>query len=215
MADRPTHQPLVSLRAGTTDARAVETYYDDFADSYDARLETWQYRAPAEAAALLAPFLGPGKRVLDVGCGTGLMAETLRRRGDVAVDGIDISAASLQRAEARGLYGRLLQHDLQQQPLPVPDGAYDAAASVGVLTYIADAEALLRDICRTVRSGGAIAFTQRTDLWQDRDFDGLLRRLTDGGLWRTEHVSAPMPYLPGHEDFAEEIKVIYALCRVA
>lgn len=215
MADRSTYQPLVSLRAGTTDVRAVEVYYDDLADSYDAKLEVWQYRAPEDAAALLAPFLVPGARVLDVGCGTGLLAGVLRKRADVSVDGIDISAASLAKARARGLYGSLLQHDLQQQPLPVPDDSYDVAVSIGVLTYIADAGALLRDLCRAVRSGGVIAFSQRTDLWQERDFDGLVQRLEGAGLWRPRHVSTPMPYLPGHEEFAEEIKVIHALCQVA
>ena len=215
MAEGPEDRSLTSLRQGTTDARAVEAYYDTWAEGYDATLAAWHYRAPEEAADLLAPHLGAGVRVLDVGCGTGLLAQALRRRSaEVALDGLDISSASLARARDRGLYRRLLQHDLQKLPLPVADDAYDVAATVGVLTYIADAGALLRDLCRAVRSGGAIAFTQRTDLWQARGFERMIAGLEGAGLWRCDHVGAPMPYLPGNAEFAGEIGVIHTLCRV-
>ncbi len=205
---------LTSLREGTTDSRAVESYYDDWAEAYDEALVEWQYQAPGDARDLLAPHLNDGARILDVGCGTGLMAQALNERGDFAVDGIDISAASLHVANRRGGYARLMHHDLQDIPLPVKDSAYDAAASVGVLTYIDDAEALLRDLCRCVRQGGAITFTQRSDLWDKRGFAETIARLERDGLWSRHHVTPPRQYLPGNADFAEEIKVIHTLCLV-
>ena len=215
MEEGPDTPALTSLREGTTEARAVEVYYDAWADGYDATLESWHYRAPEDAADLLAPHLGPDLRVLDVGCGTGLLGQALRRRAAVSLDGIDISAASLGQARGRGIYGRLIRHDLQKTPLPVADGGHDIAACVGVLTYIPDAEALLRDMCRTVRPGGIVAFTQRTDLWEDRGFAAMIDRLQGRGVWQRLHVSPPRPYLPGNADFADEIGVIHALCRVS
>lgn len=206
---------FTSLRQGTTESRAVQDYYDDWAERYDETLSEWAYQAPGDACDLLAPRLDAGARVLDVGCGTGLLGRALRSRGDYVVDGLDISAASLKLAEEHGGYARLRQHDLQVLPLPVQDNAYDAAASVGVLTYIEEAEALLRDLCRCVRPGGAIAFTQRTDLWRDRAFPEMIARMEGDGLWTRLHVSPPREYLPGNEDFGEEIKVIHTLCRVA
>jgi predicted TPR repeat methyltransferase len=206
---------LTSLREGTTDPRAVENYYDGWADGYDKALAEWQYRAPADISDLLAPHLDDGARVLDVGCGTGLLADSLCKRGDYSIDGIDISAESLQHAQRRDVYARLTRHDLQNLPLPVPDATYDAAASVGVLTYIRDAEVLLRDLCRCVRPGGAIAFTQRTDLWDERALGDTIARLERDGLWVIHDVSPPRPYLPGHEDFSDEIMVIYTLCKVS
>lgn len=214
MAEGPKDPTLASLRQGSTDARAVEAHYDAWADGYDAELDSWDYRAPQDAAELLAPYLAAGVRVLDVGCGTGLLGRALRRRGAVALEGIDISAASLERARARGIYGRLVRHDLQRLPLPVAGGACDIAASVGVLTYIADAEALLREMCRAVRRGGIVAFTQRTDLWEARGFAAMIDRLQGEGVWRRLHASPPMAYLPGNPEFADEIGVIHTLCRV-
>jgi predicted TPR repeat methyltransferase len=181
---------------------------------YDDTLAAWQYRAPEDACDLLAPYLAEGARVLDVGCGTGLLGRALMQRGALQVDGIDISDASLRHAEERGCYARLIRHDLQVLPLPVPEDAYDAAAAVGVMSYIADAPALMRDLCRAVRRDGVITFTQRTDFWQERGFAGMIARLEDEGLWAHLTVTQPLDYIPGHEDFTDEIKVIHVLCKV-
>ncbi|TVS01865.1 MAG: class I SAM-dependent methyltransferase [Rhodobacteraceae bacterium] len=177
-------------------------------------LQSWHYRAPDDAANLLSPQLKAGMRVLDVGCGTGQLGQALCKHAEIALDGIDISSASLQQAKRRGIYGSLLQHDLQKAPLPVDVNIYDIAATVGVLTYIGDAETLLRDMCRTVRKGGVIAFTQRTDLWDERGFDQMIMEMEAESVWQREKVSEPMPYLPGNEEFADEIRAIHTLCRV-
>ena len=109
----------------------------------------------------------------------------------------------------------LIRHDLQALPLPVADDSYDAAAAVGVMSYIADAPAFLRDLCRAVRPGGMITFTQRTDFWQERGFAAMVDSLARDGLWSRVKVTQPLDYIPGHADFADEIKVIHTLCRVA
>lgn len=206
---------LTSLKQGTTDSGAVQSYYDEWADNYDATLAEWQYSAPDDACDLLVPHLAGGAHVLDVGCGTGLLGRALGKRGRFAVDGIDISAESLARAVQRQCYAELIRHDLQVLPLPVQANRYDAATIVGVLSYIEDAEALMRDLCRCVRSGGMITFTQRTDFWAARHFAEMIARLERDGLWIAKQTTPPMPYMPGHADFADEIKVIHSLCRVA
>lgn len=202
------------LKDGTTDSADVAAYYDDWAATYDATLEDWNYQAPAEAAAVLGEKLTAGDRVLDVGCGTGLFGQALARRLKCRIDGLDISAASLAIADKRGVYDRLQRHDLQVTPLPVADDAFDAAACVGVLTYIEDAAGLLADLCRVVRPGGHILFTQRDDRWAEKKFDALITDLEKRGLWTPVTISEPLPYLPGNDDFADAIRVIRVLCRV-
>ena len=182
-----------SLKIGSTDSSEVESYYDDWADDYDAALESWQYQAPDDASELISKYLKVGSRVLD---------------------GMDISQASLRLAERRGTYATLIRHDLQKLPLPVADHVYDAAVSVGVFTYIEDAEGLCRDLCRCVRKGGVVSFTQRSDLWNERDFPKIISRIEAAGLWRNPRISQPKQYLPGHEDFSEEIRVIHTLAVV-
>ncbi len=205
---------LIDFKAGSTDSEAVAQYYDAWAGTYDATLRDWEYEAPDRAAELIASHLPAGAVILDVGCGTGLVSEALGKHGDFHLHGIDISSASLELAQKRATYESLVCHDLQKLPLPTADKAYDAAMIVGVLTYIEDVEALLRDLCRCVRSGGMIAFTQRTDRWEELHFDDLIKRLADEGLWTAVHIGKPRGYLPGNRDFSDEIKVIHTLCRV-
>ena len=203
-----------SLKIGSTDSSEVESYYDDWADDYDAALESWQYQAPDDASELISKYLKVGSRVLDVGCGTGLLSHAMAKHGNYVLDGMDISQASLRLAERRGTYATLIRHDLQKLPLPVADHVYDAAVSVGVFTYIEDAEGLCRDLCRCVRKGGVVSFTQRSDLWNERDFPKIISRIEAAGLWRNPRISQPKQYLPGHEDFSEEIRVIHTLAVV-
>lgn len=203
-----------SLLAGSTDSASIESYYDNWAKTYDATLNDWDYHAPADAAATLWSHLKTGDNVLDVGCGTGMFAEAMSQRLKCRIAGIDISAASLEIAGEKGLYERLQRCDLQSTPLPLGDNEFDAAACVGVLTYIENATDLLRDLCRIVRPGGYIVLTQRDDRWVEKDFDTLLASFQARQLWSLPTISEAMPYLPKNEDFGDSVKVIQVLCQV-
>lgn len=215
MTKTPQDGKSFDLRGGTTDPEAVSGYYDAWAAAYDEdTMKAWNYRAPSDAADRLAPHLSEGDAVLDIGCGTGLFGVALAERLRVSLTGLDISAESLKLAGKRDLYDRLVEHDLQKLPLPVEDNSMAAAASVGVLTYIEDAGALLRDACRCVAPGGLITFTQRTDRWEALNFRATVEGIAGEGLWEVVEISDPQDYLPGHEDFGDHIRIIHTLCRV-
>jgi len=212
--DTDTKPCFSSLKGGSTNSRDIEAYYDDWAETYDATLKNWDYQAPDHAAQTLCEYLTSGDNILDVGCGTGMFAKAMSRHLECAIEGIDISAASLEIAQRQGGYTRLQAHDLQAPPLPVVDNAFDAAACVGVLTYIEDAAGLLADMCRVVRPGGYILFTQRDDRWVEKNFDSLLNSFEEQGLWTPLKVSKAMPYLPKNDDFSDNIRVIHVLSQV-
>ena len=56
---------FTSLAEGSTDSAAVKQYYDNWAKDYDQTLDDWEYRTPADAAALICPQLSSGSRILD------------------------------------------------------------------------------------------------------------------------------------------------------
>ena len=203
-----------SLKVGSVDTASIESYYDDWADAYDQDLQGWDYRAPAEAADQLASHLSNISMVLDVGCGTGLFAKALVSHCKCAITGIDISAASLEKARHLDIYSDLHRCDLQQPPLPFDNSQFDAVASVGVMTYIAEPRALLTDLCRIVKPSGHILFTHRDDRWKEQDFDLLMQELEASGFWEILAISDPRLYLPRNAEFGDDIKVVFAFCRV-
>lgn len=197
----------------STSAPEVMRQYDEFAAVYDETLlGKWGYQSPARAAELLAARVPLHSTVLDAGCGTGLTGQELQRVGFANVHGADISQASLQIAQSKGLYRSLTRADLLE-PLPFSSGAFDAAICVGVLSYISGDE-LFHELCRVTRAGGVLVFSHRTDLVASRAFGDLLRRLEADGSWSPLAQTGDLPYLPGHPDFAEKIGVQYFVLRV-
>jgi 2-polyprenyl-3-methyl-5-hydroxy-6-metoxy-1,4-benzoquinol methylase len=213
MDDRGDHSWL--KRGGTSSGEVAKTY-DDWAASYERTLADWDYRAPADAAQLLRARAPAGAAILDAGCGTGLTGMALRRAGFRGpIDGIDISLPSLREAEKHGLYRTLEPADLQQPPLAVADAAYDALICIGVLTYVRDSAACLREFARIVRPGGTVLISQRDDLFADRAFAATISALAGAGVFSGAAISGPQPYLPANPDFGADIQVIYATLTVA
>lgn len=182
--------------------------YDDWAQvRYDADLAEWGYEAPARVAERLAAAVTDGP-VLDAGCGTGLVGVELHRRRVGPLIGGDFSAVSVEIARRRGVYDDVVELDLNS-PLDFDDHEFRAAVSVGVFSYLTDADATIRELVRIVEPGGRVLFTQRTDLWDERGFSALLLRLADEGLCDVS-VTEPEPYLPEHPEFGGEIGIRYA-----
>ncbi len=99
----------------------------------------------------IAAFLEPvaGKRILDVGTGTGRAAIALARRGAV-VTGVDASAEMLQVAErrARDNSVRVTFAKGDAHALDFPDGSFDAVVCLRVLMHTPDWRRSLRELCR-------------------------------------------------------------------
>ena len=214
-ASPPTPNDHSWLTKLSTDSQETAAYYDAWAENYDETLAQWNYQSPTIVAAMLKQDVPPDGPVLDAGCGTGLTGKALHVAGFRRVTGIDISQASLDVAAQAGVYERLIQVNMQQAPLPLETGAFAAVQCVGVLTYVPDTAAILREFCRVVRPGGLVAFTKREDLFNERDVAGVMQTLADEGLWTPLSVSEPQAYLPGNADFADQVKVVYCLCRSA
>lgn len=199
------------LKQGSTTAEEVRRSYDDWAAGYDDDLAGWDYRAPAEAAAMLRETVPLSAEILDAGCGTGLSGRALREAGFTGpIDGIDLSPASLDVARGRQIYRELSPADLQRLPLDLPGDRYDALLCIGVLTYVPDSAGVLGEFARLVRPGGAIVITQREDIFAERDFGGCIDALRDAGVFTDVTLTDPRPYLPGNPDFGTETQVIYA-----
>ena len=204
------------LRQGGTSATDVAKSYDDWADTYDKTLADWDYRAPTHAAELLRAKVPLDATILDAGCGTGLTGAALRAAGFTGtIDGLDLSASSLEEAAKHGVYRTLNMANFQALPLAIPNAIYNGLICIGVLTYVPDSEAVLREFARLVRPGSVILITQRDDLFHERGFEEIVKGLAGTGIFSDFEISDPQPYLPANPDFGDAIKVIYVTMKVA
>ena len=95
------------------DKQDLENYYDSVALNYDGVYLTAGYPDPqkvAEFAARIANMRGmdiPNLKVLDFGCGTGLVGQNLHENGFRKISGIDASQGMLNQAKGKGVYEHL------------------------------------------------------------------------------------------------------------
>jgi len=130
-------------------------------------------RTPAQAR-LRRRFLKfvpvkPGERVLEVGCGTGVVVRDLAalvgRRGEVV--GIDASRRLLERARAlcrrTAEDTRITLRVADGARLPFAAGRFDASLAITVILHVADPLRVVREMARVTRPGGRVGL-------QDQDF---------------------------------------------
>jgi SAM-dependent methyltransferase len=124
------------------------------ADSYDRFMGRYSVPLAAEFADFAG--VGPGQRVLDVGCGPGaLTTELVGRLGADAVTAVDPSEPFVAAARERhpGVDVRLAS----AEQLPFADDGFDTALAQLVVHFMADPVAGLRELARVTRTGGVVA----------------------------------------------------------
>lgn len=143
----------------------VRALFDEYAPRFDGHLTRGlAYRGPALIADALRRACAQEGRparfglVLDLGCGTGLMAQALAGGFDAA-EGVDLSPRMLDRARATGLYDALHEGDLVAFLAERRDGEADLVVAADVFVYMAGLEAAFREACRVLGRGGLFAFT--------------------------------------------------------
>ncbi|HEY0878735.1 MAG TPA: methyltransferase domain-containing protein [Zeimonas sp.] len=137
------------------------------ARDFAARLE--QLTLPLAGAVLDAAQVAPGIRMLDAGCGAGLLLVLAKLR-DARVSGLDASAALLDIARERLPEADLREGDLES--LPFPDAGFDAVTAVNSLFYATDMATAMRELARVARPGGRVVVTawgppERCELLRD------------------------------------------------
>jgi predicted TPR repeat methyltransferase len=165
---------LARLGAGAGTPAMTEPYvrrlFDQYAGRYDAALtEHLHYRGPALLLEAVTSALARQARpirfesLLDLGCGTGLAGAVFRPFAAQLV-GVDLSAAMIARAEAKGDYDRLVVGNLAAflSDEIAKAAQYDLVLAADVFVYVNDLAPVLADIARVVAPRGVVAFTVET-----------------------------------------------------
>ena len=110
---------------------------------------------PRRREFLLAHAEPAPKRVLDVGCATGLISLLLMSQGHHVV-GIELNSEMAAQARERGV--EVIEHDLER-PLPLPDASFDLVHACEILEHLFDTEGFLREIHRVLAPGGILVLS--------------------------------------------------------
>ncbi|MEO8687756.1 MAG: methyltransferase domain-containing protein [Solirubrobacteraceae bacterium] len=174
----------VELFRGSPD-EDVATVYARAADRYDHFRALWLRLAGAGAEeAMLADLravLRPGAKVLDAGCGTGVLARRMRElQPEIELTMVDLSAAMLARAS--DVPGEQLQGSVLN--LPFAAGTFDVVVSAWVIETVPEPIRAVSEYLRVLNADGHVLYTfcSLPDGWFSRTGSAWLRNAVHRGF---------------------------------
>ena len=172
----------LDLQDAKNDHRLAEVYRD-WAKKYDYDNDhvLGTVSQPKSVNLLSTRLKDKTAKIIDVGCGTGLVGEKLKAKDFIYFDGLDISKDMLSIAKSRG-YRNLFLGSLNKQ-LPVLDDAYDAAMCIGVFTHGHVSSDGFNELCRIVKPGGYVCFTINEGVFEEYGFKEMIAEFQLNKVW--------------------------------
>ena len=172
----------LDLKDAKNDNRLTEVYRD-WAKKYDYDNDhvLGTVSQPKSVNLLSTRLKDKTAKIIDVGCGTGLVGEKLKAKDFIYFDGLDISKDMLSIAKSRG-YRNLFLGSLNKQ-LPVLDNAYDAAMCIGVFTHGHVSSDGFNELCRIVKPGGYVCFTINEGVFEEYGFKEMIAEFQLNKVW--------------------------------
>jgi len=158
---------IASMGRGETPSKApdayVETLFDQHAEAFeDILVEQLRYAVPLMVLERIQELqLGPFKRMLDLGCGTGLTGGALQ---DLAEDitGLDISEKMVELAHEKDFYDTLYVAEAEDFLEDNDDEPFDLVTATDVLPYLGALEPLFFGTAENTVPGGLFIFSSET-----------------------------------------------------
>jgi ubiquinone/menaquinone biosynthesis C-methylase UbiE len=169
---------MMSSKKGLNDAYSVKTpedniklykvwassYDDDFAKKND-------YRSPVLISNYYDKYSNKNDvPVLDVGAGTGLIAEVMNKKNTIDIDAIDISPEMLESAKSKNCYNKLLEADLTKN-LDIDNNYYGAIVSAGTFTHGHIGPSALDELLRVTKPSGLFVITIHSKVYVNQNFE--------------------------------------------
>ena len=170
-----------------TTSEELLKYYQDWTkkNKYNQDMVNWKYTAPQETVLVLKKYALNNKyKILDAGCGTGLVGIELKKYGYSNIDGVDFSQNMLDLIP-QGIYKKIEKVDLNK-PLKFKTNMYDVVMCVGTFTYGHVKPQALDELIRITKNGGLICFTINEGIYEEYGFDNKIKELTNNKLWNVK-----------------------------
>ena len=172
---------IYKLKAG----KEVEEYYDEWTveNKYDKDMVDWKYSGPEETIDLLKKHIqNKDIKILDAGCGTGLVGIELKKNGFKNFDGADFAQKMLDLIPAN-IYQNLFKIDLNKK-IDIQDNAYEGITCVGTFTFGHVNPPALDEMVRICKTGSLICFTINIGIYEEYGLDKKIKELEDKNSWK-------------------------------
>jgi len=167
-----------------TTPEEILKYYQSWTkkDKYNQDMVHLNYVAPKETVLILKKYaLDSNCKILDAGCGTGLVGIELKKCGYSNIDGVDFSQDMLNLIP-KNIYKKIEKVDLNK-PLKFSSNMYDVVTCVGTFTYGHVKSHALDELIRITKNKGIICFTINEGIYEKYGFDNKIKELTNNKSW--------------------------------
>ena len=168
-----------------TSKKKIIEYYDKWVikNKYNKDMIDWNYVAPKNSVDLFCKYAVSKKiKILDAGCGTGLVAIELIKKNFSNIIGVDFSTSMLELVP-KNLYKFLDIVDLNKS-LNFKNKSFDAVICVGTFTYGHVRANALNEFTRIVKKKGLICFTVNEGIYIKYKFDNKINELSKNKIWK-------------------------------
>jgi predicted TPR repeat methyltransferase len=152
----------------------VGKLFDRLSGQYEERVAREGYAEHTQVARALSRVAYGGRplRVLDLGCGTGMLGGALRNAGvNVTLVGVDLSKAMLEQARERAIYESLHREDIERFLRTFRGGDFEAAGLASVIPFFGDLRTLFDLLSRFLRHDAWLVFTYDVARAQEVEFN--------------------------------------------
>ena len=167
-----------------TSKKKVLKYYQNWTkkDQYNKDMIDWQYTAPQNTVNLFKQYVPENNiKILDAGCGSGLVGIELKKNGYKNIVGADFSQSMIDLIP-NNLYKKIDLVDLNE-PLPFKDDNFDAILCVGTFTYGHVKAEALDEFIRITKNNGFICFTVNEGIYTKYKFDKKIKKLIENNFF--------------------------------
>ena len=160
--------------------KQILEYYTNWTNDnqYNKDMIDWNYIAPSNAVKIFTNHTNNlSQKILDAGCGTGLVGKELKNLGFKNIIGVDFSQDMLDLVP-NNIYEKLDLVDLDYK-----DNEFDSIICVGTFTYGHVKANALDEFIRITNSNGLICFSVNEGIYQKNNFDKKIQELENNKKW--------------------------------
>ena len=186
----------------------LKHHYKLWANKYDQDLINWGYAYPSQLKKIISKDIKIKKnsKILDAGCGTGLVAEVLGDMNFKNIVGLDYSMDMLKIAKDKKIYTRLIQESLNKKT-SLRSNQFDVVLCTGVLTSGHVGSKAINELIRVTKNKGFLILSIAESIYEELGFKDEIEQNKE--KISKIKVSKPFIALPNHKSSATSRMYMY------